>query len=217
MNQHLPKSIVQILLRNGTINGPGFFVSGEGHILTCYHTVHRAIWNDVVNVGLPDGSFVQAKVISGADAHEEDIALLKVDLTPEVVLNLRPFPPHLTGKDFVTFGYPEKMSGGMYGYGQFGDKTPKGWLQLSSREVREGFSGGPVVISDAIDVVGVVKNQYCDGKEIVAQFCIPGETVLRFFPDLKARYQIYESEDLHNTSVWSFIMRIEKMISKTFR
>lgn len=56
--------------------GSGFFIDGEGHILTNYHVVEKA---KTVNIGLHNNTRVEAKIV-GTDP-QNDMALLQVNIS----------------------------------------------------------------------------------------------------------------------------------------
>ena len=223
MNDQLRKAVVGILKKQTgkerVVNGPGFFVSPKGHILTCFHTIEGQIQNGGVKIVLPDDSIVEAKLEK--HAREADLALLKAEaqFAPKWFFNIRS-SQHAYDKDFVTYGFPEKLPGGMWGYGKVRNHT-RNYVQLSSMELRPGFSGGPVVIGGTNEVIGIVKSQYSN-QGVIAHFCIPGEKILQTFDHLKPSYTLFADQDLYkykcliiqapwqNEEVESFVIRSDQ-------
>lgn len=126
--------------------GSGVIVSADGYILTNYHVIKDA---EAVQVGLPDGRSVGARVV-GVDP-DTDLALLKVDLT-----GLRPI--QLGRSDDIKVGDVVLAIGDPYGVGQtvtqgivsalgrsqLGLSTFENFIQTDAA-INPGNSGGALV------------------------------------------------------------------------
>ena len=65
---------------SSSVSGSGFIISSDGYILTNYHVVETAYWNDLpLSVCLNDGSEHKATVVGYDEL--SDIALIKIDAT----------------------------------------------------------------------------------------------------------------------------------------
>lgn len=160
--------VVAITLNKRKVVGVGFFVSDK-IILTCAHVVQAAkagrggsVWIQL----LCNSNFVQAKVSDGfwRDADQEDVAILEVAESLQVpVQPLRIGPSENTeGQPFAVYGFPENVSGGMWGYGTINDSIYRNHLelkQLTSTEITNGFSGSPVFNQETQYVMGMVSER----------------------------------------------------------
>lgn len=136
------------------VSGTGFFVSGEGHVLTNHHVVNGCKTLHASPVGSPP---VEAKLLA-SDARN-DLALLKTSIKPKAVPSFRPRAK--LGENVYVFGFP--LSGILTSTGNFtignvtanaglGDDISR--LQISA-PVQPGNSGGPL-IDQSGNIVGVV-------------------------------------------------------------
>lgn len=136
--------------------GTGFFVTDKGHVVTNAHVVEDC---KETSLKLPDGRSVPANIL--ARSSQNDLAVLKAEITPPAVASLRGGPSIRLGDSIVLFGYPlageltvtGNLSTGlvsaMAGPGE--DVTR---MQISA-PVQSGNSGGAVVDQSG-KVVGVV-------------------------------------------------------------
>jgi S1-C subfamily serine protease len=139
--------------RKGSSSGTGFYVTGNGHIVTNAHVV-----DDCSSVEVKTGGrSTPAQVI--ARDRVNDLALLKSDAKPSRIAPLR--PTVRLGEPVVAFGYPLSSvlaSSGNFTLGHvtalagIGDDTR--YLQISA-PVQAGNSGGPL-LDDRGNLVGVV-------------------------------------------------------------
>jgi S1-C subfamily serine protease len=135
-------------------NGTGFFVSADGYVVTNAHVIEGCD-NPMVVSGFADSAV--ARVL--ARDSRNDLALLKVEFTPDHVATLR--AGVALGEEIAAFGYP--LQGTLSQDGNFtignvsalaGMQNDSGRVQISA-PVQPGNSGGPVV-DRAGNVVGVV-------------------------------------------------------------
>lgn len=139
------------------VTGTGFFVSGDGYIVTNEHVVQKC---KQVRIRGEQPETI-AKVIK-TDA-QLDLALLKTEVKPKKFANLRELNiSHLElNEPVMVMGYPEKtVQTGRYQIAKAtvtGLKGPTGepkWIQFSD-SVQHGNSGGPL-LDEAGNVAGVV-------------------------------------------------------------
>lgn len=138
-------------------NATGFFVSGEGHLVTAYHAVE----NRQVSVVLSDGRAVPAEIIKYNK--EADLALLKIRATTSF-LSIAVPDTIQPGLEIMTIGYPmisvqgtsAKVSRGIIN-SLVGFHEDKNSFQFDAATAR-GNSGGPVIGPGGL-VVGVVNGK----------------------------------------------------------
>jgi serine protease Do len=168
-----------------TGQGSGFFISGDGYVVTNNHVVDGA---SEVKVTMDDGSEYDAKVI-GVD-EKTDVALLKVDAERDF--------PYVTFDDgdirvgdwVVAVGNPFGLGGSVtagivsargrdIGAGPYDD-----FLQIDA-PINKGNSGGPTFNLQG-EVVGVNTAIYSpSGGSVGIGFAIPAATVHQVVEDLK--------------------------------
>ena len=138
--------------QEGLASGTGFFVNGDGVLLTNEHVIRSA---DELLVYIND-VLVRASVLGSSV--ESDIAALKIDLkTPYITFSEKDIRK---GQEVVTLGYPNLTIQGAdlkatFGYinsleGIRGDKR---YMQFSA-QIQPGNSGSPVV-NAAGEIIGV--------------------------------------------------------------
>lgn|GEM_PF-2485387 len=180
--EHIYQSVVRIEMgENGETNyGTGFFISDQGHILTCSHVVLSEGLQEsgaeipeevrVVFLGdkkAPIETMGQVLMDYWRDCREGDIAVLQV--------NMKQFPtarPLSLCDDqqapdlfFRTLGFPaDSWKIGLNGQGPIlqgylndpDTDEPLSFLQLSSNETTTGFSGAPVIEKWSGMVLGMI-------------------------------------------------------------
>ena len=167
--------------REGFGQGSGFFISGEGHIVTNNHVIDNAV---EIEVTLDDGSVLDAELI-GADA-ETDLAVLKVvDSGTYPYVDFGSSKSMRRGDWVVAVGSPLGFSGSatagiVSAVGKPGDlrrsQSYTDYLQIDSA-INRGNSGGPTFDLNG-RVVGV--NTWIastTGGSIGLGFAIPAELV----------------------------------------
>jgi serine protease Do len=168
-----------------TGQGSGFFISGDGYVVTNNHVVDGA---SEVKVTMDDGAEYDAKVI-GVD-EKTDVALLKVDAERDF--------PYVTfddgdirvGEWVVAVGNPFGLGGSVtagivsargrdIGAGPYDD-----FIQIDA-PINKGNSGGPTFNLQG-EVVGVNTAIYSpSGGSVGIGFAIPAATVEQIVEDLK--------------------------------
>jgi serine protease Do len=148
-----PKAVATPPKAEKELSGTGFFVSGQGHVLTNAHVVEGC---SNIEVPGPNG-MTTAQVI--AKDPTNDLALLKTDLTPSRIARLR--AGIRLGEPVAAFGYP--LLGVLSSTGNFtlgnvtsltGLKDDTRYLQIST-PIQPGNSGGPLLDASG-NFVGVV-------------------------------------------------------------
>ncbi len=135
--------------------GTGFFINGDGHIVTNSHVIKGCASLTAVQ----ESDSLDTKVIF--DDPRNDLALLKVDRQPKVFATFRGGRGIRTAEDILALGYPFqallsddlKITKGMVNsLAGLGNDTRM--MQISA-PVQPGNSGGPL-LDHAGNVVGVV-------------------------------------------------------------
>lgn len=135
-------------------NGTGFFVSTDGNFVTNAHVVEKC---DEIKIKTSDGRVESATLMNADTAN--DLALLKIPLTPNRVAKLR-IGVRL-GEGIAAFGYPHADLLSTSGNFTLGNVTALAGMGDDSRyfqisaPVQSGNSGGPLLDSSG-NVVGVV-------------------------------------------------------------
>jgi S1-C subfamily serine protease len=170
--------------------GSGFVLDREGHILTNYHVVEGA---QSIEVSFSDETVLPAEIVG--DDPRNDIAVLKVDAPPEVLVpvELGSSAKLQVGQWAIAIGNP---------FGQFSRTLTIGVISaldrtLQSQDGREisgiiqtdaainrGNSGGPLLDS-AGRVIGINTAIFSpSGTSSGVGFAIPVDTIRRVLPDL---------------------------------
>lgn len=140
-----------------SVNGTGFFVSSNGHILTNYHVTSSCKRMQIETI---DGSSMDAKIL--AIDQTNDLAQLSTSAKPAAFASFQERVQ--LGGIVHAYGFP--LSGLLSSSGNFtsgmvtataGIKDDSRMLQISA-PVQPGNSGGPL-ISDVGAVVGVVTSK----------------------------------------------------------
>jgi TPR repeat protein len=132
-------------------SGSGFFVSGEGHLITNDHVVR-----DCRELRMPTG---ESLTLIGRDARS-DLALLRGP-APAAVADIRVAPPLAQGETVLTYGYP--LRGVLSASGQLGAGMVTALSGLRENPlhiqidvpIQTGNSGGPLM-DERGQVAGVV-------------------------------------------------------------
>ncbi|MGJ3263199.1 MAG: Do family serine endopeptidase [Salinarimonas sp.] len=166
--------------------GSGFFISGDGYLVTNNHVVEGA---ETVEVLMDDGSTFDAEIV-GLDP-KTDLALLKVEERDEAFpfVEFAPQAPRV-GDWVVAIGNPFGLGGTVtagivsargrdIGAGPYDD-----FLQIDA-PVNQGNSGGPA-FDQTGQVIGVnTAISSPTGGNVGIAFAIPSETVQRIVAQLR--------------------------------
>jgi len=140
-----------------TGNGTGFFVSGQGHVLTNHHVIDSCRRIEIKPLGMPA---VPVEVI--AISPRDDLGLLKAEVSqvPRIARFRVQSDPRI-GEDLWIFGYP--LSGIITTSGNLtsgiisalaGPQDDYRLMQITA-QIQPGNSGGPITDSEG-RVIGVV-------------------------------------------------------------
>jgi serine protease Do len=166
--------------------GSGFFMSGDGYVVTNNHVINQAVKLEVV---MDDGKVLDAKVV-GADP-KTDLALLKVEGSNYPFVTLSDEPAKV-GEWVIAMGNPFGLGGTVtagivsaqgrdIGTGPYDD-----FLQIDAA-VNRGNSGGPTFNMSG-RVIGVNTAIYSpSGGSVGIAFAIPASTVKLVMAQLKER------------------------------
>jgi S1-C subfamily serine protease/Tfp pilus assembly protein PilF len=165
-------SVVRVVARDGkfqTCLGSGFYVSGEGLLVTNYHVVRGAEFADILRA---DNTTLYVEGIVAED-RDADLALLKVNVSGVQPLQLGQDAPPKIGTKVYAIGNPEgltnTLSEGLIS-GVRSDKSGRLHAIQTSAAISHGSSGGPLVTADGV-VVGVTAATVVDGQNL--NFAVP--------------------------------------------
>ncbi len=205
MQDKLTAGLVRILSQNGETAGAGFLLSDNGLIVTCSHVLldcesQRArdqMPKRATVVFYESGdrydARVEASLWKGCD--EEDVAFLRIESglsgcnKPLDLGASRSTENH----PFQTHGFPKSAPiHGLAGTGTIvaltRDRHGYPTLQLSSKTVTAGFSGGPVYDTLTQRVIGMVTSIFETdeyGRQGETAYAIPSETLRTICQDLR--------------------------------
>lgn len=172
-----------------SVIGSGFFIDKTGYLLTNYHVIESEVdpefegfsrlyirlWDDK-NIKIP------ARVIGWDKIF--DIALLKIELEPEIIFSFSEGKNYYPGTPIIAIGSP----GGLENTITSGIISADGrkFLQMGSViqvdvPINQGNSGGPLIDSDG-ELAGVVFAGIEQFEGI--NFAIPGEYLVSLIPSL---------------------------------
>jgi len=177
--------------------GSGFIISPNGYILTNEHVVERA---EEIVVTMTDGKHYQATRV-GED-HENDIALLKIDVSDLPFIPLGDSDDVIIGEWAIALGNPFGLfdvnskptvtvgvisSVGMNFGGGSAQRSYQNMIQTDAA-INSGNSGGPLVNSEG-KCIGInafiISGSERQGTSIGLGFAIPINRVKQLLPDLK--------------------------------
>lgn len=151
--------------------GTAFVVGADGYLLTCHHVIAEA-----TQVTVTIGEERHAAQVLAADA-EQDLAVLKIDVTGLTALPLGNSNELETGETVRTFGYPligqlgtslKVTTGAVSGIASRGARR---LIQVDA-PINPGGSGGPLVNAEG-EVVGVVSAKLPGEQASNVGFVIP--------------------------------------------
>jgi len=168
----------------GIVQGLGFIVSEDGHILTCNHVVDSA---QKINAKLADGRRFEAEVV-GTDP-ETDIAVLKIDAKDLPVLKLGDSDSLEVGNWVVGIGNAMGL-GRTFAFGLVTAKGRSGLglaafedLVQTSINLQIGDGGGPLLDLDG-NVAGMNIATIGEGSGTGISFAIPANMAKRIYEQL---------------------------------
>jgi hypothetical protein len=164
--EDLRRGLVRVCDAEGDTRGTGFFVSEQGHVLTCDHVVRDV---QQLFVETYDGRKIPAIVVSDMSLPELDFAVLETNTPPELVI-----PIEFAGtvgdriwasgfqmqggaiKDvFPTLGTVAGRTALEYNLGEQRYNLPE-ILRLENATVEPGLSGAPAVLEHEGVAIGLV-------------------------------------------------------------
>lgn len=152
--------------------GTGFFVTGSGYMLTAFHVVENTA---TVKVSTSAGTY-PARIVLSDKAN--DIAILKVDGTEFIFLNIVPSSSVTVGQNVFTLGFPNVGTQGTEAKYTEGTISSLSGTQNNTRvfqistPIQPGNSGGPLVTEDG-KVIGMVVAKLNDMRSLLASGTVP--------------------------------------------
>jgi hypothetical protein len=176
-------------------SGTGFFVA-TGLILTCAHVVGN-VQSDEISVTVEWGDHRgTAKIDRLYPAPYPDLALLKLENTPSTRPCVFLHEAVRTDDHLYSYGYPK-----LYSHGDPSTFVAEGMSGGSSRlikftfgEVKEGFSGAPLLNRRTGGVCGVMKLTRGENT-LMGGRVVPTSVVLECFPELVALQKEFHQKD----------------------
>ena len=169
--------------------GSGFFIDNRGYILTNYHVISSEVDPEYegysrLYVKLSDNTKekIPAKVVGWDRVF--DVALLKVDTSPETVFRFGQEKQYEPGTPIIAIGSPGGLentitSGIISAYGR--KFLQLGTVMQVDAPINHGNSGGPLLDKEN-NLIGIVFAGIEQFEGI--NFVIPGRYVVRLLPDL---------------------------------
>jgi serine protease Do len=166
-----------------TGTGSGFFVSADGHLVTCAHVIQGA---NRVDVEINGQSYSATVVAVEAD---DDLAILKIDAQGLTPLPLADSSQVRLGEEVRAIGFPLstvlgngiKVTRGIVA--GIVDRDEGKRFQIDAA-VNPGNSGGPVV-NDRGQVLGVASSKLIGMELTQVGFCVPAQRVLSLLKEHK--------------------------------
>jgi len=187
--------------------GTGFFITNEGHILTCYHVIDNAIKVEI-NLFLEGKKKFPVKIVSIYPSM--DIAVLKIDTTilPETfkinVMNLEQNEKINQGEIATAIGFPLGQETLKYTKGVVSG-IEDGYIQTDA-PINPGNSGGPL-LNDKLNVIGINAAGYSAFMADNIGFAVP------IFIYLKHKDLFLKEKDSEITLIESPFLGIKPMNS----
>ncbi|MDJ0697662.1 AAA-like domain-containing protein [Mastigocoleus sp. MO_188.B34] len=151
---------VAIISTDGNIFGTGFFISSEGHLLTCAHVVEDAGGHEKIRV---NGQPVDL-IYLGSRSHDDFAVLQLFDYQGSSVplsINFQPMDRFLS----IGYGRPDFPKGASID-GNITDINPQSVfgnlpmlrlrIKANSQNVQRGYSGSPVFDAENQRVIGII-------------------------------------------------------------
>lgn len=168
-----------VKLKTPTGRGSGFFISGDGLIVTNQHVVGR---EKKVSVRMRNGAVSIGTVLALSSAH--DLALVQISGRNLTHLRLSPGGQAGIGNDVLAIGAPEgydwSVARGIVSALRLKDKTR---IIQTDTAINHGNSGGPLIDLATGIVIGVNTSGVSKAKAEGLNFAVASEEVLATFPD----------------------------------
>ena len=200
-------------------SGTGFFVA-PGLILTCAHVVGN-IKSDRISVTIQWRDYKDiAKILYLLPAPYPDLALLELENTPSTHPCVFLHEEVRTNDNLYSYGYPKLYSGDPSTFVVEGVSDSPRLIKFKLGQVREGFSGAPVLNQRTGGVCGVMKLTLGENT-LIGGRAVPTSIVLDRFPELVAlqrafhlkdnRWKDYCSPQQHHEQINAFNYLIKKV------
>ncbi len=178
-------AVVQVLasMKNSPASsqGSGFFVSGDGLLVTNFHCIQGARNARIVTAD--GGRFV----VKGVLAHnaKADLALLKVSGRVKAYLSLAKDRPPPVGTRVFAIGNPKGLTNTLSDGMISGLRAMAGEVHFlqTTAPISHGSSGGPLLTADG-KVVGVTTATYTDGQNL--NLAVPAAEVRKLMKNASA-------------------------------
>jgi S1-C subfamily serine protease len=169
-----------VVIRAGRSFGTGFFVSGDGLIVTNHHVVEEGA---SIAVRLRSGKTLLARIV--AEHRDKDLALLRVAETGQPWLKLSRGKELKLGGEVIAIGTPQGLSWSISRgiVSAVRDRSSARLIQTDAA-INAGNSGGPLIDLGSGMVIGVntlgIRKDVAEGLN----FAVSSEDTLRAFPML---------------------------------
>ena len=177
---------VPILTVAGDTRGTGFFISSQGHLLTCAHVVELAGGSDNIRV-----KEAPTQLVYLGDRSNDDFAILRVldyrGISVPLSLSFLPLNRFLT----IGYGRPDFPHGASID-GTITDVNPQAdfgnrqmirlRIKANSQQIQPGFSGSPLFDTESESVVGIIAAY----DNVDGALAIPLTTVQERWPSLES-------------------------------
>lgn len=157
------------LLGNSSGSGTGWFISGNGLMMTNHHVINdfKACMQDLAceidfKQVTPGGRRAfTAKVTILVFSEQYDFALLKVELPKDLKFSFFKIETTQVGKDLMTLGYPGDFREGddirlTYSFGNLVGFHSRAYA--TSTYIYQGASGSPLLNRESMNVVAIISN-----------------------------------------------------------
>lgn len=154
----------------------GFFVA-PGLVLTCHHVIEDLLSHGQITAQWNQQDF-SVEVLSFCNV--EDIAILSIDVKnhPCVYLSKNVITPR---KDVYSYGYPEEKKDGNALLTVFEGCSDRGrLLTLKEGNVRQGFSGSPLLDIETRQVFGMIteKREHPQTQQPLGGYAVPSNVII---------------------------------------
>lgn len=168
------------LMRGSGGLGTGFYISGQGYLITARHVVEGEKYFTVIDNNQANQS---AKLIAVSLTH--DLALLKVDAVPPAYLKIAPDDALYEGKHIAVIGSPkgylDSVTQGVVSYPKRPAEPMSDVIDTFQTDaaINPGNSGGPVIDGNG-EVVGVAVWKFSDVSIDNMAFCVRNDALREF-------------------------------------
>ena len=195
-------------------SGTGFFVA-PGLILTCAHVVEK-VQNDGNSVIVEwECQTYTAKILHLLSKPYPDLAILKLEKSPSTHPCVVLHEAVRTDDHLYSYGYPKLYSGDPATFVVEGMSDSPRLIKFKLGQVKEGFSGAPLLNQRTGGVCGVMKLTMGEGT-LMGGRAVPTSVVLERFPELVALQKEFHQEDSRWYDCLSQQQRREQIVTVKF-